>query len=82
LPPASSGFAPALEPRAIVATPPKAALKPDGGADSSAIAPAIDMQVIAPELQGAESLAGPPRQKGDSTMKRILRALSGKKDLP
>ena len=82
LPPASSGFAPALDPRAIVATPRKPAPKPDAVTDSSAIAPAIDMQVVAPELQGAESLAGPPRQKSDSAMKRILRAVSGKKDLP
>jgi hypothetical protein len=78
LPPASSGFAPALEPRAIVAAPPKPAPQSDAAPDSTAIAPAIDMQVIAPELQGAESLAGPPRQKSDSAMKRILRAVSGK----
>jgi hypothetical protein len=82
LPPASSGFAPALESRAIVNVPLKPAPKPDAPIDSSAIAPAIDMQLTAPDLQGAESLVGPPRQKGDSAMKRILRAVSGKKDLP
>jgi hypothetical protein len=78
LPPASSGFAPALESRAIVTVPLKLAPKPEAVTDSSAIAPVIDMQVTAPELQGAESLAVPPRQKGDSAMKRILRAVSGK----
>jgi hypothetical protein len=80
LPPASSGFAPALESRAIVNVPLKPAPKPDAVTDSSTIAPAIDMQVTVPELQGAESLAAPLRQKGDSAMKRILRAVSGKKD--
>jgi hypothetical protein len=80
LPPASSGFAPALESRAIVNVPLKPAPKPDAAIDSSAIAPAIDMQVTLPELQDAESLATSPRQKGDSAMKRILRAVSGKKD--
>jgi len=82
LPPASSGFAPALEPRAIVNVPLKPAPKPDPVIDSSAIAPAIDMQVSVPDLQVAESLAGSPRQKSDSAMKRILRAVSGKKDAP
>jgi len=83
LPPASSGFAPALEPRAIVATAPKLASKSDAATDSSAtIAPAIDMQVAVPDLQGADSLVSPPRQKGDSAMKRILRAVSGRKDVP
>jgi hypothetical protein len=83
LPPASSGFARALEPRAIVATAPKLAPKSDAATDSSAtIAPAIDMQVAVPDLQGADSLVGLPRQKGDSAMKRILRAVSGRKDAP
>jgi hypothetical protein len=36
------------------------------------------MHVAAPLLPGAESLAVPPRQKGDSAMKKILRAVSGK----
>ena len=80
LPPASSGFAPALEPRAIVNVPLKPVPKPDAVTDSSAVAPAIDMQVAVPDLQAAESLAGPPRQKSDSAMKRILKAVSGKKD--
>jgi hypothetical protein len=80
LPPASSGFAPALESRAIVTVPLKPAPKPDAVLDSTGTAPAIDMQVAVPDLQGAESLATSPRQKGDSAMKRILRAVSGKKD--
>jgi hypothetical protein len=80
LPPASSGFAPALESRAIVTAPLKPAPKPDPVIDSSALAPAIDMQVTAPELQGTDSLLGAPRVKGDSAMKRILKAVSGKKD--
>jgi hypothetical protein len=82
LAPASSGFAPALESRAIVNVPLKPAPKPDPVTDSSAIAPAIDMQVTVPELETADSLAPAPRQKTDSAMKRILRAVSGKKDAP
>jgi hypothetical protein len=82
LPPASSGFAPALEPRAIVTAPPKPAPSSDALPDSSTIVPPIDMQVTAPDLQAAESLAGPPRQNGDSAMKRILKAVSGRKGAP
>jgi hypothetical protein len=40
------------------------------------------MQVTVPEVQTADSLAPAPRQKNDSAMKRILRAVSGKKDAP
>lgn len=82
LPPASSGFAPALEPRAIVTAPLKPAPRSDALPDSSTLAPAIDMQVTAPDLQAAESLAGLPRQNGDSAMKRILKAVSGRKAAP
>jgi hypothetical protein len=78
LPPASSGFAPALEPRAIVTTPAKTPSAPQAGDSTTIAAPAIDMHVAAPLLPGAESLAVPPRQKGDSAMKKILRAVSGK----
>jgi len=81
LPPASSGFAPALEPRAMVASP-EPAPKPDAADSTAVAAPAIDMDVAAPTLQAADSLAGPPRQKGDSAMKKILRALNGGKALP
>jgi hypothetical protein len=79
--PASSGFAPALESRAIVSTSPAtvraAALK------DSTIAPApaaLDMAV--PALPGAESLVATPRPQGDSALKRILRAVNGGKDAP
>jgi hypothetical protein len=82
LAPGSSGFAPALESRAIVNVPLKPTPKPDPVTDSSAIAPAIDMQVTVPEVQTADSLAPAPRQKNDSAMKRILRAVSGTKDAP
>jgi hypothetical protein len=84
--PASSGFAPALEPRAIVststatagATPPAPAAIKD-----SSLAPApIDIQLDVPALPGAESLVATPQPKGDSAMKRILRAVNGGKDLP
>ena len=80
LPPASSGFARALEPRAIVTTPAKATsgAATDSLADS---APAIDMQVAMPALPGEDSIAA-PRQKNDSTMKKILRALNGGKAAP
>jgi hypothetical protein len=61
---------------------PKPAAQPVA-ADSTAItAPAIDMQVALPTVQDAESLATPLRQKGDSGMKKILRALNGGKALP
>ena len=80
LPPASSGFARALEPRAIVTTPAKAT---SGAATDSLAdaAPAIDMQVAMPALPGEDSIAA-PRQKNDSTMKKILRALNGGKAAP
>jgi hypothetical protein len=80
LPPASSGFAPALDPRAIVSAP----LKParSGPTDSlPAAAPAIDMDVSVPALN-ADSLAGTQRREGDSTIKKILRAVNGGKELP
>jgi len=84
MPPASSGFAPALEPRAIVAAPAKGAEgKPAApAADSVApFAPApIEMDLAVPALPGSESLVSSPRQKGDSAMKKILRAVSGGKD--
>jgi len=84
--PASSGFAPALEPRAIVSTnaasiaasPPASPAPKD-----SSLAPApVDIQLDVPALAGAESLVPAPRQRGDSAMKRILRAVNGGKDLP
>jgi hypothetical protein len=82
LPPASSGFARALEPRAIVSTPAKAPAKPsDTSADSTAVAPPpIDVDIAVPALPGAAINAARP--KNDSAMKKILRAVSGGKDSP
>jgi hypothetical protein len=79
--PASSGFAPALESRAIVSSSP-ATVRAAALQDSS-IAPApaaLDMAL--PALPGAESLVPTPRPQGDSGIKRILRAVSGGKDTP
>ena len=83
--PASSGFAPALESRAIVApaatsaaTTPVAAPVKD-----SSLAPApIDVVLEVPVIAGADSLMAVPSGKADSAMKRILRAVNGGKDLP
>jgi len=86
LPPASSGFAPALEPRALATGPAPSgpAARPiDTPADSlAAVAPAIELDLAVPELQGADSLSALPRSRSDSAMKRILRAVNGGKDLP
>lgn len=81
LPPASSGFAPALDPRAIVTTPLKTA-RPDVPDSLPGAAPSIDMDLATPALQTQDSVAGPPPRQGDSTMKKILRALNGGKDTP
>jgi hypothetical protein len=86
--PATSGFAPALEPRAIVSPPPKlTAAKPSGtvaASVDSSIAPApVEVDLTVPSLPAAESLVAAPRQRGDSAaIKRILRAVSGGKDVP
>jgi hypothetical protein len=79
--PASSGFAPALESRAIVSTAP-ATVRVDTPGDST-IAPApaaVDLAV--PALPGVESLVATPHPQGDSALKRILRAVNGGKDAP
>jgi hypothetical protein len=81
LPPASSGFAPALDPRAIVSAP----LKPakSGAVDSlPAAAPSIEMDVSVPALADADSLAGTQPREGDSAIKKILRAVNGGRELP
>jgi hypothetical protein len=79
-PPASSGFAPALQARAIVSTPAPAASTPT--ADSTAaiepVPAELDMSLPAPT--SAESLVT-PRQRGDSAMKRILRAVVDGKEV-
>jgi hypothetical protein len=85
--PASSGFAPALEQRALVtpsaAVPVAAAPAPAAIARDSTLAPApADLQLDLPVLPGADSLVFPPKSQGDSAMKRILRAVNGGKDLP
>jgi len=86
--PATSGFAPALEPRAIVSSPSKAtATKPPGtvaASVDSSIAPApVEVDLSLPSLRAADSLVAAQRQRGDSAaIKRILRAVSGGKDVP
>jgi hypothetical protein len=79
MPPASSGFAPALESRAIVSAPAPRAAAPAAGADSVAPAP-IGVDLTVPTLGGSESLVPTPRLRGDSGMKRILKAVSGGKE--
>jgi hypothetical protein len=79
--PASSGFAPALESRAIVSTSP-ATVRAAAPTDST-IAPApVALDLAMPALPGAESLVAVPRPQSDSALKRILRAVSGGKDAP
>jgi hypothetical protein len=91
--PASSGFAAALEPRAMASGPAPipaaqagvaqqpAASTADSTALAAPIAPApAQMQIDVPALPGSDSLVAQPRAKGDSAMKRILRAVTGSKD--
>ena len=67
--------APSAGTTAGATTPAPAAIK------DSSLAPApIDIQLDVPALPGGESLVATP--KGDSAMKRILRAVNGGKDLP
>jgi hypothetical protein len=91
--PASSGFAAALEPRAIATGPapilpanaaaaqlPRAVSVADSTAVPS-IAPApSEIQIDVPALPGSDSLMAQPRSKSDSAMKRILRAVNGGQD--
>ena len=92
--PASSGFAAALEPRAIASGPapmlpahagapqlPPAGSTTDSTALAAPIAPApAQMRIDVPALPGGDSLVAQPSTKGDSGMKRILRAVTGGKD--
>lgn len=86
--PASSGFAPALEPRAIVssssaASSPVVGRIPAPTVNDSSIAPApgvVDLTV--PDLAGVDSLAPSHRQPSDSAMQRLLRSLNGGKEVP
>jgi len=82
--PASSGFAPALEPRALVsaAAKPAVAGPPVSSADSSLAPPPVALDLAVPALPQADSLVTVPGQHSDSAMKRILRAVSGGKDIP
>ena len=80
MPPASSGFAPALEPRAIVATPAvKSAAAQPGDSIVPVAPPPIPVDLSMPVLPNSESLGTTPRQRGDSAMKRILHAVAGGK---
>ena len=84
LPPASSGFAAALDPRANVpaVVPPQSsgAGAPDSGL---VIAPAaIDVDLTAPPLPGADSLDAQSRHRDSSAIKRILRAVGGTEAAP
>lgn len=81
--PASSGFAAALESRAIVSGPaPAPAASAPAASDSvTPIAPQpIELDVSVPSLASSESLVPTPRQRGDSAMKRILKAVGGGKE--
>jgi hypothetical protein len=91
--PASSGFAAALEPRAMASGPapnlpahPGAQASPATSTADSTTPPApiapppAQMQIDVPALPGGESLVATPRSKSDSAMKRILRAVTGGKD--
>lgn len=82
--PASSGFAPALEPRALVsaATKPAVAGQPASSSDSSLAPPPVALDLAVPALPQADSLVTVPGQHSDSAIKRILRAVSGGKDIP
>jgi len=91
--PATSGFAAALEPRAIASgpapiLPARAGAPQQSAAGSTAdstgglpgpIAPApVEMPLDVPMLPSGDSLVAQPSSKSDSAMKRILRAVGGK----
>lgn len=90
--PASSGFAAALEPRAMASGPlPKlpyagAGVAPASPTNDSTAAPAAiapppaQMQIDVPSLPGSVPLVPTASEKGDSAMKRILRAVTNGKD--
>ncbi len=86
LPPASSGFAAALDPRANVPAPAVAPVRPAGAgaADSGLVtAPAaIDVDLTAPALPGADSLDTQSRHRDSSALKRILQAVGGTEAAP
>ncbi len=81
--PASSGFARALEPRAIVSAPVPSdksiasAPTPSDSAIVSITPEPIDVDLSLPALPTSDSLLPSSRQRGDSAMKRILKAVGG-----
>ena len=86
MPPASSGFAAALDPRANVPAPAVVSPRPasPGAADSGlVIAPAaIDVDLTAPALPGDDSLDTQSRHGDSSALKRILQAVGGTEAAP
>jgi hypothetical protein len=90
LAPASSGFAAALEPRAMTSGPvpnlpassdanvPPIAAKPDSA--TTIAPPPADLRIDVPALPGGVPFVAGPSGKDDSAMKRILRAVNGGKD--
>jgi hypothetical protein len=86
-PPASSGFAAALEARANVpapamATTPEPSIVPGPDAGLADVPAPIEMDLAAPEVPTADSLAAASRQRDSAAIKRILRAVSGKEPTP
>jgi hypothetical protein len=86
LPPASSGFAAALDPRANVSAPALVAPRSAGAqsVDSALVtAPAaIDVDLTAPALPESDSLDTQSRHRDSATLKRILQAVSGTEAAP
>ena len=86
MPPASSGFAAALDPRANVPAPAIVPPRPAnaGAADSGLVtAPAaIDVDLTAPALPGDDSLDTQSRHRDSSALKRILQAVGGTEAAP
>jgi hypothetical protein len=81
--PASSGFAPALEPRAIVSTSSaKAAVATVAPTDSMITPAPVNVDLAIPTLPGPDLPTPATRSQSDSAMKRILRAVTGGKDAP
>jgi hypothetical protein len=79
LPPASSGFAAALDPRANVPAPaPARSVAPVHDSALAQPPAALDLDLAVPALPGADSIAAEARHRDSAAMKRILRALNGK----
>src|SRR5207245_66345 len=80
--PARAGCPPALEPRARGSAPaPRPAASVPAADSVHPIAPApVDVDLSVPLLPGSEPLVTGPAQRGDSAMKRILKAVAGGKE--